>query len=595
MRVRRWTLVRQICAILLLTCLLSFLTSLAVMQSLQSEHLHALYARSLDLISFDVHTLEQEIEHVQQLAYTIVTMDAIQSECSAYLDAVDASAGISAQNRNLDAIATLISPVLQESSAIACANLIDNRGTVRVQAARSFLRLDEDEADMLDRMGREAQGATLLASLPSRPEWIFVVKQLREKRNLSMRHVGVVVLCVDMHRLQAFLPSEPSGAYLLSLSTTGTTYQLGQNLEGMPPEETLAGHFDGEKGYALIQASDRTFFAVRIPGSHLTATVVTPYNDMFLHQYRVFMRYMGMLALFSFLAFLLALFLTRRTTGELQRMIAHMKQIHGDEPDTIPLLTDITHSNRDMRDLTDAFNNMARRVNALVDENYRHALWQTRTQLALLQAQINPHFLYNTLNTIYWEAKESGQAPIASMTEALSHLLREAVDVHETLVTVDKELEILRYFVLIEKTRYRDRLQLSFDVSDHVSDLAIPKFSLQVLLENAIHHGADQMLTPCQISVALYVSDGICHCVVENTGPAPESDLMDKLRRGEKHGEGSGIGLLNMEKRAKALLGEKSCLQLYRNEKREVTVAHLSFPAMPCPMRHEEGGIAHEL
>ena len=58
MRVRRWTLVRQICAILLLTCLLSFLTSLAVMQSLQSEHLHALYARSLDLISFDVHTLE---------------------------------------------------------------------------------------------------------------------------------------------------------------------------------------------------------------------------------------------------------------------------------------------------------------------------------------------------------------------------------------------------------------------------------------------------------------------------------------------------------------------------------------------------------
>ena len=595
MQVRHWTLVRQVCAILLLVCLLSFFASLIVMQSLQTEHLQALYTRSLDLMTYNAAAIEHEISHVQQLAYSIVTMDAIQTECSAYLDAVDASAGLSVQNRYLDSISAIIGPVLQESPALSCANLIDAHGNVRVQAAKSFLRLNAEEAQILDRQGREAGGATVMASLGTRPGWLFVIKELREKEHLSMRHIGVIVLCVDSRRLEDFLPAESAGTLLLTVNGAQAVYRLGQTQETVPDDHTLQRALGHERGYALISAGNQTFFAVRIPGQFMTSTFLTAYNDMFLHQHRVFLRYASILAVTSLAAFLGAMFLARRTTGELQRMIAHMKCVHGDEADTIPLLEESAHTNRDSQDLTEAFNGMAQRVNALVDENYRNALWKTKTQLALLQAQINPHFLYNTLNTIYWEAKESGNAQIASMTEALSHLLREAVDVHETLVTIDKELEILRYFVHIEKIRYGSRLQLRFDVSDHVSDLAIPKFSLQVLLENAIHHGADQMLTPCRISISLYEQDGVCHCVVENTGPAPDPDLMQKLRRGEKHGEGSGIGLLNMEKRAKTLLGEESLLELQRDEKREVTVAHLSFPAKPCPSAGDEGVTGREL
>ena len=449
MQVRQWTLVRQVCAILLLVCLLSFIASYMVMQSMQTEYLQALYTRSLDQMTYNAAAVENEIMHAQQLAYDIVTMDAIQSECSAYLDAVDASSGLSVQNRFLDSISAMMGPVLQESRALSCASLIDAHGGVRVQATNSFLRLTDEEARILDEQGREAGGATVMASLDTRPGWLFIVKELREKRNLSMRHVGVIVLCADSSSLKDFLPSESTGTYLLSVGEAHAVYRLGQDMEDMPEDDTLRRALGQERGYAMIPSGDRTFFAVRIPGKVMTTTYLTSYNDMFLYQHRVFRRYVGILALASLLAFLLAMFLARRTTGELQHMIAHMKQVHGDEPDTIPMLEETSHINRDSRDLTEAFNGMAQRVNTLVDENYRNALWHTKTHLALLQAQINPHFLYNTLNTIYWEAKESGNAQIASMTEALSHLLREAVDVNETLVTIDRELEILRYFVHI--------------------------------------------------------------------------------------------------------------------------------------------------
>ena len=141
MHVRHWTLVRQVCMILLLVFLLSFTISLFVMHALQKEHLSVLYAQTADLLSVDASTINDEINQVRNAAYDIVTMNDIQEAASDYLDAVDANLGLSAQNRHLDLISSSIVPVLQ-NSVIACSNLIDARGTVRVQVSKSFLRLN---------------------------------------------------------------------------------------------------------------------------------------------------------------------------------------------------------------------------------------------------------------------------------------------------------------------------------------------------------------------------------------------------------------------------------------------------------------------
>ena len=217
----------------------------------------------------------------------------------------------------------------------------------------------------------------------------------------------------------------------------------------------------------------------------------------------------------------------------------------------------------------------------------------TRTQLSALQAQINPHFLYNTLNAIYWAARESGNGQVADMTEALSRLLREAVNIKELLVSVDRELEIVRHYIRIQKFRFGDRLDLSFDVSEDVSEMCIPKFTLQVLIENAIHHGADKMLGKCQVRVRLTREGDWCLCRVSNTGPAPEERLMERLRSGELKGEGSGIGLINVEKRMKALLGEDSALDVARDEEKQMTVVSLRFQAVTAAEMEKREGAGH--
>ena len=192
-------------------------------------------------MSVDASTINDEINQVRNAAYDIVTMNDIQEAASDYLDAVDANLGLSAQNRHLDLISSSIVPVLQ-NSVIACSNLIDARGTVRVQVSKSFLRLNAEEAHILDEKGREADGATLFSSLESYPDWLFVVKELREKRNLSMRHVATLVICVQWQQLQQMLPVQQSSMFHLTLNETGIGYRFGERSRQFPWFQTPGRH-----------------------------------------------------------------------------------------------------------------------------------------------------------------------------------------------------------------------------------------------------------------------------------------------------------------------------------------------------------------
>ena len=585
MKLRHWTLVRQICAILLAVCLASFASGFLVMSAMQEENLNALYNQTVGLVSASIRQAEAELEAVAQTAYNIIVSDAVQAAASGYLDAVDAEQGMSVQKQHEDAICNVISQQIIENKLITCANYIDRRGNVRVMASRGYTKLGAEEAARVAEAAIAAQGATLMRSAEA-ADTLLVVKELREKRGLSMRHVGVLALLVDMGRIGAALQQQYEGVYLLE----------GEGFRYVLPEgdgdvlSALDGARGQTRGYALLQGGGHTYFAVSVPGRAFSCTVLIAYSAMFSEHRSRFLRYVSVFVLAGLMAFALAFLLTHWATGDYRRLIGHLRRISGADPEVIPLMEPGPPRNRDSQELTEAFNSMAARVNTLVDDNYRKQLLITRTQLSALQAQMNPHFIYNTLNSIYWAAKECGNDKVASMTDALSCLLRESVNIREPLVTVDRELEIVRHYIRIQKFRFGDRLAIAFDVSEDVSEIAIPKFALQVLIENAINHGADRMLGRCEVAVTMAREDGRFVCAVSNTGPAPEEDLMEKLRSGQRHGEGSGIGLLNVEKRMKALLGEESRVEITRDEARGRTVARMICPAVPLSDTQERMG-----
>lgn len=140
---------------------------------------------------------------------------------------------------------------------------------------------------------------------------------------------------------------------------------------------------------------------------------------------------------------------------------------------------------------------MSLRMNELVRDNYTKQLLIKETQLQALQAQMNPHFLYNTLNSLYWMVTTAGMSA-ADMISSLGILMREAISDKEFMITVDKELDIVCHYLIIQKHRYEERLEVNFDVSDECSNLVLPKFVIQPLLENSIACGLECMLEPCR-------------------------------------------------------------------------------------------------
>ena len=159
----------------------------------------------------------------------------------------------------------------------------------------------------------------------------------------------------------------------------------------------------------------------------------------------------------------------------------------------------ITHD--EVGEVAECFNQMVKAIKELIDENYVMKLQEKESELAALQAQINPHFLYNTLDSLYWQATNEGNDEIAESILALSQLFRLVLSQGKREVAVAQEVELVYRYLQIQKMRFSKRLDFTIDVEESIKSLIIPKLILQPFVENAIVHGFENVSTPCKVTV----------------------------------------------------------------------------------------------
>jgi len=164
------------------------------------------------------------------------------------------------------------------------------------------------------------------------------------------------------------------------------------------------------------------------------------------------------------------------------------------------------------------FNKMVEDIRVLINENYIITLKERESELTALQAQINPHFLYNTLDTLYWQATEYGNDEIAESVFALSQLFRQVLSQGKREVTVKEELDLVGTYLQIQKMRFSKRLHYNIEVEDAVKDVCIPKLILQPFVENAIVHGFENSSTKCQLTVRAAAEGESIRFEVSDTG-----------------------------------------------------------------------------
>jgi two-component system sensor histidine kinase YesM len=209
-----------------------------------------------------------------------------------------------------------------------------------------------------------------------------------------------------------------------------------------------------------------------------------------------------------------------------------------------------------------AFRMMIQEIDELIHENYDKQLLIRETQFKALQAQINPHFLYNTLDSVIWLAKINGQKQISEILEALGQLFRSSISLKDTLISLEEELDIVRNYVTIQKFRYRERLNFEMQVDERYYSCLIPKMSLQPLVENAIHYALEPSDEPSFIRVYAVPGHQRLTLVVEDNGPGMEEDLLEKVRKGKARTRGQGIGVTNIAERLEIAFGESYGLRI---------------------------------
>jgi len=147
--------------------------------------------------------------------------------------------------------------------------------------------------------------------------------------------------------------------------------------------------------------------------------------------------------------------------------------------------------NDEIGQLADGYNNMVKNIKQLIDQVYVLQIREREAELNALQAQINPHFLYNTLDAIFWKAQLNNEQEISEMVCSLSRLFRLSLNRGERLTSVANEAEMLSHYLLLQKMRMKEKLQYSIQINDDIMNCMIPKLMLQPFVENAILHGLD--------------------------------------------------------------------------------------------------------
>lgn len=210
-----------------------------------------------------------------------------------------------------------------------------------------------------------------------------------------------------------------------------------------------------------------------------------------------------------------------------------------------------TTSKNDIGILVNGFNTMIGTINTQMDNIYRHQRNLRKAHLEVLQAQINPHFLYNTLDSIIWLSRAKDTDSAITLTGALIKFLRIGLSNGFKTITIEDELNHVENYLQIQKIRYGSLLNYSVGHPAEASRYYIPKLTLQPLVENSISHGMDTSHSIGLITVTCEITDKNILILVKDTGVGIHAETLERINQMNYSPAVGGIGIKNVNERLK--------------------------------------------
>lgn len=275
------------------------------------------------------------------------------------------------------------------------------------------------------------------------------------------------------------------------------------------------------------------------------------------------------------IALFLSSLIARNITFPIQKLRDSMARVqegdfHGTDIEVI--------SENEVGSLTKSFNAMTHRIEELMEQNVHEQEQKRKSEMKALQSQINPHFLYNTLDSIIWMAEGKKNEEVVLMTASLAKLLRQSISNEDEVVSIGNEIDYVRSYLTIQKMRYKDKLEFEIDIDPSIKNVKIVKLVLQPIVENAIYHGLKYKESKGLLTVRGYIKGEDAVIEIIDNGVGMDEETLNHIFESHKvNYHSNGVGVYNVQKRLLLYYGPEYGIT-YSSELGKGTTATIVIP-----------------
>ena len=281
--------------------------------------------------------------------------------------------------------------------------------------------------------------------------------------------------------------------------------------------------------------------------------------------------------LFLFLLAMINAFISDKISNPIKRLDGSVREIESGNLD----VEIVPSGSYEVEHLGKSIKNMLGRIKVLMSDLVAEHNAKRKSEFDTLQSQINPHFLYNTLDIIVWMIENENSDKAVNIVTALAKFFRISLSKGKNIITVKDEVEHVRNYLMIQNMRFKNRFEYSIDVDEKVLSYSSLKLMLQPLVENAIYHGMEFMDGDGEIDVKVFKEDNSLYFTITDNGLGMSEDMVETLLSKDfvPSKKGSGIGVKNVNERIKLYFGSEYGLKV-ESEPDEGTKITIHLPAV---------------
>lgn len=566
---------KKILYLVLLSVLFTFLVSLFGISYVQTSSNELLYQTLAGSLNYTATDISSKLINIESMASTIVSNKTVQKNLITAADTHNPIRIINSQNM----LSVLIFDYYQNNrnDSLSYINLHTPQFSVSSYEPQVNALPDSVLASIINASNKNS-GYPCWITDYCNDYGLFLARDSRRVNQMEFETLGTVIVAVDMDKL-----IRNSTKSVLMADTT--PYILYQGDTEIYHSKMLSNTSSAQikqqykDPYCILEIGDKQYFCVGgiIDSMDWEYICMIPYDSI---AHTIFLSHLlSILVLLITTAILLLIcraFISS-ILKDFQRLIYKIVEFGKNESELPNTGYDYSYRTDEIGILHNQFDQMAKKLQQLIRENYVNEILAKDAKLKALENQINPHFLYNTLESINWRAKAVNEEQISAMVEALGSMLRFTLVSQKQPVTLKHELSIVHNYITIQKIRFDDMLSYEEDIPEKFLTLPLPQLTIQPLVENAIHYAMENNDEECLIRIVCQEKRDYISIEIINNGSQFEDDLLDKLASGKISSKGFGIGLLNIQHRFQLTYGNEYGLFLY-NLDEDHAVAQIRIP-----------------